>query len=107
MVRVQPKMTTAPPSHRPATGGSHYDGRREIVITGGEGEGMVDALFCLTDPGDGVILTDPTTHAGMLNRVHLMGAVPRLGSLHVSEGQWRLDLDALRVAVTDRPASSS
>src|SRR5689334_9736015 len=27
-------------------GGPRYDGRREIVITCGEGEAMVDALFC-------------------------------------------------------------
>ena len=54
-------------------GGPRYDGRREIVITCGEGEAMVDALLCLTDPGDEVILTDPT-YAGMINRVRLVGA---------------------------------
>jgi len=58
-------------------GGPRYDGSREIVITSGEGDAMLDALFCLTDPGDEVILTDPT-YAGMLNRVRLVGAVPRL-----------------------------
>jgi hypothetical protein len=29
-------------------GGPRYDGRREIVITSGEGDAMLDALFCLT-----------------------------------------------------------
>src|SRR5579859_5925072 len=82
-------------------GGPHYDGSREIVITSGEGDAMLDALFCLTDPGDEVILTDPT-YAGMLNRVRLVGAVPRLVPLRVSAGEWRLDLDALRRVVTDR-----
>jgi aspartate/methionine/tyrosine aminotransferase len=82
-------------------GGPRYDGRREIVITSGEGDAMLDALFCLTDPGDEVILTDPT-YAGMLNRVRLVGAVPRLVPLHVREGEWRLDVDALRAGVTDR-----
>jgi aspartate/methionine/tyrosine aminotransferase len=62
---------------------------------------MLDALFCLTDPGDEVVLTDPT-YAGMLNRVRLVGAVPQLVPLHVADGEWRLDLDALRAAVTDR-----
>src|SRR5512134_2388565 len=61
-------------------GGPRYDARREIVITSGEGDAMLDALFCLTDPGDEVILTDPT-YAGMLNRVRLVGALPRLVSL--------------------------
>ena len=82
-------------------GGPRYDGRREIVITCGEGDAMLDALFCLTDPGDEVVLTDPT-YAGMLNRVRLVGAVPRLAPLHASGGEWRLDLDALHSAVTDR-----
>ena len=52
------------------------------MITGGEGDAMLDALFCLTDPGDEVVLTDPT-YAGMLNRVRLVGAVPRLVPLRV------------------------
>ncbi|MDQ3893152.1 MAG: pyridoxal phosphate-dependent aminotransferase [Actinomycetota bacterium] len=82
-------------------GGPRYDGRREIVITGGEGEAMLDALFCLTDPGDEVVLTDPT-YAGMLNRVRLVGAVPRLVPLNVRDGEWRLDVGALRAALTDR-----
>jgi aspartate/methionine/tyrosine aminotransferase len=82
-------------------GGPHYDGRREIVITCGEGDAMLDALFCATDPGDEVILTDPT-YAGMLNRVRLVGAVPRLVPLTAETGEWRLDLDALRAAAGER-----
>jgi aspartate/methionine/tyrosine aminotransferase len=82
-------------------GGPCYDGRREIVITSGEGDAMLDALLCLTDPGDEVILTDPT-YAGMVNRVRLVGAVPRLVPLHVSDSGWRLDLYALPAAVTER-----
>jgi aspartate/methionine/tyrosine aminotransferase len=82
-------------------GGPRYDGRREIVITSGEGDAMLDALFCMTDPGDEVVLTDPT-YAGMLNRVRLVGAVPRLVPLDVSDGEWQLDLDALQTAVSDR-----
>jgi aspartate/methionine/tyrosine aminotransferase len=82
-------------------GGPRYDGRREIVITCGEGDAMLDALFCLTDPGDEVILTDPT-YAGMLNRVRLVGAVPRLVPLVVRDGDWRLDVDALAAAAGDR-----
>jgi aspartate/methionine/tyrosine aminotransferase len=82
-------------------GGPRYDGRREIVITSGEGDAMLDALFCLTDPGDEVVLTDPT-YAGMLNRVRLVGATPRLVSLRVVNGEWRLDVDGLAAAVGPR-----
>jgi hypothetical protein len=62
-------------AHIERRGGPRYDGRREIVITSGEGTAMVDALFCLTDPGDEVILTDPT-YAGMLNRVRRRRVAP-------------------------------
>ena len=82
-------------------GGPRYEGTRDVVITCGEGDAMLDALFCLTDPGDEVILTDPT-YAGMLNRVRLVGAVPRLVSLLANTGEWRLDLDELHTAVSDR-----
>ena len=84
-----------------ARGGPRYDGRREIVITCGEGDAMLDALFCLVDPGDEVILTDPT-YAGMVNRVRLVGGVPRLVPLHAVKSEWRLDLDSLRTAVNDK-----
>ena len=82
-------------------GGPDYDGPREIVITSGEGDAMLDALFCLTDPGDQVIVTDPT-YAGMINRVRLVGAEPRLVPLVVQDRAWRLDLDELSRAVMDR-----
>jgi aspartate/methionine/tyrosine aminotransferase len=72
-------------------GGPRYDGRREIVITNGEGDGMVDALFSLTDPGDEVILTDPT-YEGMVNRVRLVGAAPRFVPLSLASGEWRLSI---------------
>jgi N-succinyldiaminopimelate aminotransferase len=82
-------------------GGPRYEGRREIVVTPGEGVAMLDALYCVTDPGDEVIVTDPT-YAGMINRVRLVGAVPRLVPLRVVDGWWRLDTEALSSAVTDR-----
>jgi aspartate/methionine/tyrosine aminotransferase len=82
-------------------GGPRYAGPREIVITCGEGDAMLDALFCLTNPGDEVVLTDPT-YAGMLNRVRLVGAEPTLVPLRVQDGEWQLDLDALRATVGAR-----
>jgi aspartate/methionine/tyrosine aminotransferase len=62
---------------------------------------MVDALFVATDPGDEVILTDPT-YAGMVNRVRIVGAVPRFVPLDPQDGEWRLDTGALAAAVGDR-----
>jgi len=71
----------------------------DVVVTCGGTEGMLDALLAMTDPGDEVLLADPT-YAGMLQRVRLVGAVPRLMPFVTERGAWRLDLDALRAAVT-------
>jgi len=78
-----------------------YDPEREIVITSGDTDNLLDVLLATTDPGDEVILTDPT-YAGMINRVRLAGGVPRFVPHVVDGGVWRLDLDALRAAVNER-----
>jgi aspartate/methionine/tyrosine aminotransferase len=78
--------------------GVAYDPEREITITSGEGDAMLDALLCTTDPGDGVIVTDPT-YAGIVNRVRLAGAVPQLVPFRVQSGEWRLDLEGLAKTV--------
>jgi aspartate/methionine/tyrosine aminotransferase len=82
-------------------GGPRYDGPRDVVVTCGEGDAMLDALFCVTRPGDEVVLTDPT-YAGMVNRVRLVGAVPRFVPLTPESGQWRLDLNAIERAISQR-----
>jgi aspartate/methionine/tyrosine aminotransferase len=77
--------------------GIDYD-PADVVITCGGTEGILDALFALTEPGDEVVLTDPT-YAGMIYRPRLVGAVPRFVPFVVDGDEWRLDLDALDGAV--------
>lgn len=72
-----------------------------VLVTCGGTEGMLDALLAVTDPGDEVILTDPT-YAGMIYRTRLAGAVDRLVPFVRDGGAWRLDLDALLAAVGPR-----
>jgi aspartate/methionine/tyrosine aminotransferase len=82
-------------------GGPRYDPYGEVVVTDGDGSAILNALLVLTDPGDEVILTDPT-YAGMLQRVRLVGAVPKLVPLRGDAAGWRLDLEALQAAASDR-----
>src|SRR5215831_1564109 len=82
-------------------GGPRYDPFQEIVITDGDGSAILNALLVVTDPGDEVILTDPT-YAGMFQRVRLAGAEPRLVPLRGDAAGWRLDLEALQAAVSER-----
>lgn len=72
-----------------------------VVITCGGTEGMFDALMATTNPGDEVILTDPT-YAGMIYRVSLAGAIPKLVPFVLQDGVWRLDLDALKATVSPK-----
>lgn len=69
-----------------------------VVITCGGTEGMFDVLHAVTNPGDEVIMTDPT-YAGMIYRVKLVGASPKLVPFVQSDNQWRLDTDALLRAI--------
>lgn len=82
--------------------GRDYDPDRECVITAGGTEGLLNALLATVDPGDEVVVTDPT-YAGMLQRVRLAGARPRLAPWRYEAGEgWRLDLDALAGCIGDR-----
>src|SRR5438046_223438 len=74
--------------------GHRYDPVREIVVTSGGTEGALDALIATVDPGDEVVLTDPT-YAGLVNRVRIVGGEPRFAPFAVDPGEWRLDTDAL------------
>jgi aspartate/methionine/tyrosine aminotransferase len=94
-------MKEAVADHVERRSGVRYDPYSEIVITTSEGSGLLDTLLATTDPGDEVILTDPT-YAGMINRVRLAGAVPRFADCRPVDGHWRLDLESLRGAVSGK-----
>lgn len=57
-----------------ADNGLAYDPDREIVVTSGAGEAMLNALLALIDPGDKVMITNPT-YSGMAQRVRLAGGI--------------------------------
>ena len=81
--------------HIAARHGRVYDPEREIVVTCGGTEGVLDVLLATLDPGDEVVLTDPI-YAGLVNRVRLAGGVPVCAPLAVVDGEWRLDRDRAR-----------
>ena len=83
--------------------GHYYDPEREVVITSGGMEGLLDVVLALIDQGDEVLVTDPT-YAGIVNRIVLAGGVPRFVPFLVQDGEWRLDRDALVAAIGDRTA---
>jgi aspartate/methionine/tyrosine aminotransferase len=82
--------------------GRRYDPETEILITSGGTTGLLNVLLATVDPGDTVLVTDPT-YAGIVNRVRLAGGVPRTVPYRVEDGEWRLDLDAFGAAAADGP----
>ena len=75
--------------------GQVYDWKTECVISAGGLSGIFNALLAVLEPGDEVLLTDPT-YVGLINRVRLAGGVPRFLPMLPSADGWRPDLDALQ-----------
>jgi aspartate/methionine/tyrosine aminotransferase len=85
--------------HVSAMSGVDYRGARNCLISAGGLSGILNVLLATTEVGDEVIVTDPT-YAGLINRVHLAGGVPKFVPFRfVAGGEWRLDRDALRAAM--------
>lgn len=84
-----------------ARSGHAYDPGSEIVITSGGTEAVLDSLLATVDPGDEVVLTDPT-YAGLVNRVRLVGGEPRFVPFLAGPDGWTFDREGLDRAVTER-----
>ncbi len=86
-------------AHVTELSGVTYDGARNCIISAGGLSGILNVLLATVEVGDEVIVTDPT-YAGLINRVHLAGGVPRFVSFVFQPGgEWRLDREALRTVV--------
>ncbi|MCN9243550.1 pyridoxal phosphate-dependent aminotransferase [Streptomyces sp. RY43-2] len=81
------------------TRGVAVDPVDEITVTCGATEGVLAAVLAVTDPGDEVILPEPfyENYPGVIG---LTGAVHR--PVPLAGRDWRLDLDAVRAAITGR-----
>ena len=74
--------------------GQEYDWKTECIISAGGLSGILNVLFATLEPGDEVLMTDPT-YVGLINRVRLAGGIPRFVPLIPEPEGWRLDLAAL------------
>ena len=74
--------------------GRQYDWRSECLISAGGLSGILNVLLATLEPGDEVLMTDPT-YVGLINRARLAGGVPRFVPLMPSAQGWRLDIEAL------------
>ncbi len=75
------------------------DAEREITVTCGATEAMTAAILASVDPGDEVVVIEPSWE-NYGSAAVLAGAIPRIVTLH--EPDWALDTDELAAAFGDR-----
>ena len=78
------------------------DPETEIFVTSGGGLGVTLAVLALVEPGDDVVLADPT-YGPFIDAVTLAGARPVFVPRRLdAQGQLRWDADAVEAALTPR-----
>ncbi len=79
--------------------GLRYDAEREVMVASGATAGLHAAAMALLNPGDEVLVFEPF-YGYHLNTLKSLRVNPVLVAL--AEPDWRLDMDAMRAAVTPR-----
>ncbi|WP_409470711.1 pyridoxal phosphate-dependent aminotransferase [Streptomyces sp. HC307] len=99
-----PELRTAVAAHQQRRYGLTYDPDTEVLVTAGATEAIAAALLALVEPGDEVIAFEPY-YDSYAACIAMAGGtrVPVTLRPHFGESaSFRLDLDELRDAVTDR-----
>jgi N-succinyldiaminopimelate aminotransferase len=98
-----PELRTAVTAHQQRRYGLSYDPDTEVLVTAGATEAIAAALLALVEPGDEVIAFEPY-YDSYAACIAMAGGrrVPVTLRADTGEGRFRLDLDELRDAVTDR-----
>jgi N-succinyldiaminopimelate aminotransferase len=101
-----PELRTAVAAHQQRRYGLTYDPDTEVLVTAGATEAIAAALLALLEPGDEVIAFEPY-YDSYAACIAMAGGtrVPVTLRPHTGEdgrASFRLDLDELRAAVTDR-----
>ncbi|HZW00797.1 MAG TPA: aminotransferase class I/II-fold pyridoxal phosphate-dependent enzyme [Candidatus Deferrimicrobium sp.] len=80
--------------------GVAYDPDREIVVTVGSSEALAASLAAVVDPGDEVVVAEPT-YVAYTPDIIFAGGTPVFVPTRPEDG-WQLDPDAVEAAITPR-----
>ncbi|MET7914572.1 pyridoxal phosphate-dependent aminotransferase [Streptomyces avermitilis] len=99
-----PELRTAIAAHQQRRYGLAYDPDTEVLVTAGATEAIAATLLALLEPGDEVIAFEPyyDSYAACIAMAGGTRVPVTLRPHHEDGGRFRLDLDELRDAVTDR-----
>jgi aspartate/methionine/tyrosine aminotransferase len=92
------ELRQAAAAHVSRISGAHYDTTHECVSVAGGLNGVLNTLLATVEPGQEVVITDPA-YAGLINRIHLTGGVPRHVPAHPTPNGWTTDPDELADAI--------
>ncbi|MFF7101390.1 pyridoxal phosphate-dependent aminotransferase [Streptomyces nigra] len=96
-----PELRAAVVAHQERRYGLAYDPDTEVLVTAGATEAIAAALLALVEPGDEVIALEPY-YDSYAACIAMVGGTRVPVTLRPHDGAFRLDLDELRAAVTDR-----
>jgi N-succinyldiaminopimelate aminotransferase len=96
-----PELRTAVAAHQLRRYGLSYDPDTEVLVTAGATEAIAASLLALLEPGDEVIAFEPY-YDSYAASIAMAGGTRVPVTLRPDGDCFRLDLDELRAAVTDR-----
>ncbi|MCX4994964.1 pyridoxal phosphate-dependent aminotransferase [Streptomyces longwoodensis] len=96
-----PELRRAVADHQLRRYGLAYDPDTEVLVTAGATEAIAAAMLALLEPGDEVVALEPY-YDSYAACIAMAGARRVPVTLRPADGRFRLDLDELRDAVTDR-----
>ncbi|MEU0336428.1 pyridoxal phosphate-dependent aminotransferase [Streptomyces sp. NPDC006193] len=96
-----PELRSAIAAHQLRRYGLSYDPDTEVLVTAGATEAIAAALLALVEPGDEVVALEPY-YDSYAAGIAMAGGRRVPVTLRPHEGAFRLDLEELRAAVTDR-----
>ncbi|TCP47248.1 aspartate/methionine/tyrosine aminotransferase [Tamaricihabitans halophyticus] len=97
-------LRAAAAAHVSRISGTELDPETQCVSVAGGLNGVLNALLATVSPGQEVVLAEPI-YAGLINRVHLAGGIPRYVRVEPSTAGWQLDPDQLAAAVGPQTAA--
>ena len=97
-----PELREAVAQHQAAHYGVELDPTREVLVTTGATEAIAAAILAFVNPGDEVLVLEPF-YDSYVATIQMAGGVRRPVTLRSPD--FRLDVDELRAAVTDRTAA--
>ena len=96
-----PELREAVARHQQRFYGIELDPTEQVVVTAGATEAIAAAMLALVNPGDEVAVIEPY-YDSYVATIAMAGGVRSPVRVRRTEGGFRLDLDSLREAVTDR-----